>query len=317
MNSSTNQAIVEADLVKKKVGNHMMFLDKTDTGISRVLIKKFRRRRWLREPEFMDIIHSEVNEGMIAFDIGANIGYITLLLAERVGSSGHIYAVEPSPRNFEILNRNIKLNHYAERVSLYQIAISNMNGTSKFYISKSSNLQSLAPSRHTVQSVDVAVQTGDYFFKDKPFPNFIKMDIEGVEVEAIEGMIETLKRANQPIKILIETHPMYYSTEHSLESQLRKLIDIGFYVKHVISAGSAKPNFFAERGYEPQKVYFSGMWSRGVYSGVSNEDVIVAACHSHEQLIKRPLRSCLKRPWLFFNRTIKSNKLVRGLFLEK
>ncbi|GAG86883.1 unnamed protein product, partial [marine sediment metagenome] len=40
MNSSTNQAIVEADLVKKKVGNHMMFLDKTDTGISRVLIKK-------------------------------------------------------------------------------------------------------------------------------------------------------------------------------------------------------------------------------------------------------------------------------------
>ena len=143
------------------------------------------------------------------------------------------------------------------------------------------------------------------------------MDLEGAEVEAIEGMFETLTRAKPPVKILLEVHPMYYSAERNLADQLHKLIDIGFHSKYVISAGLAKPDFFVERGYMPKKVYFSGSWSRGVYSGVSNHDMIAAACYPHKQLIKRLLRNCLKRPYLLFNRTIHSNKIVRGLLLEK
>ena len=164
----------------------------------------------------MDIIDSEVREGMVAFDLGANIGYVTLQLAERVGSKGRVYAVEPSPENFTILSRNIELNHYSDRVVLYETAISNRNGTSQFYISKSSNLHGLNPSSHTTQSVEVVVQTGDKFFSDKPSPNFIKMDIEGAEVEALEGMRETRERAEPPVKILMEVHSMDYSPQHTL-----------------------------------------------------------------------------------------------------
>ena len=100
MNPSMKFHLIESDLIKRKIGNHLMFLDRKDLGISKTLIKTPRWRKWPREPEFMEIIQDEVREGMVAFDLGANIGYVTLILAELVGPSGHVYAVEPNPRNF-------------------------------------------------------------------------------------------------------------------------------------------------------------------------------------------------------------------------
>ena len=317
VNQRVNQRIVDTDLTKTRIGNHLMYLDNKDPGISRALKKPLWWKKWAREPEFMDIIHDEVTDGMVAFDIGANIGHITLILVELVGPGGHVYAVEPSPRNFEILKKNIKLNNYSDRVTPYQIAISNRNINSKLYLSKSSNLHSLTSSFNTEESVDVTVLKADEFFKDKLLPNFIKMDIEGSEVEAIQGMMETLKKAKPPVKILLEVHPMYYSKEHSLENQLRKLIDMGFHAKYVISAGVAMPDFFVERGYTPQRVYNSGSWSRGMFKNISTQDMIAAACYPNKQLVKRRFWSVVRKPWLLFNRTIYSEKIVRGLLLEK
>ena len=311
------QKINSADLIKKTDVIHEMLLDQTDHGISRVLIKKSNSRQWPREPEFMDIITDELSEGMVAFDLGANIGYITLIMADMVGKNGHVYAVEPDPRNFVILEKNIRLNNYTERVSTYQTAISNRNGTCRFFHSKSSNLGSLCATGNTNGVIDVAVQTGDEFFSDKVLPDFIKMDIEGAEVEAIEGMLKTLEKKRGVVKILIETHSMYYNPEDSLKQQLIKLFEIGFRVKYLITAGVPKPFFFASRGYKPCKVYSSGYWTRGVYRGISNEDVLESVRNLHTELIKKSFKKCLIRPWQFLNRTVHSLKIVRGLFLEK
>ncbi|MBC8488000.1 MAG: FkbM family methyltransferase [Bacteroidetes bacterium] len=311
------QQINNTDLIQKKVGNHEMLLDKTDHGISRVLIKKSNSRKWPREPEFMDIITDEISDGMVAFDLGANIGYITLIMADKVGESGHVYAVEPDPRNFAILEKNIRLNNYTERVSSYQTAISNRNGTCRFFLSRSSNLGSLHATGNTKGAIDVTAQTGDTFFSDKLQPDFIKMDIEGAEVEALEGMLKTLEKKKGVVKILMETHSMYYNPEDSLKQQLIKLFEIGFRAKYVITAGIPKPFFFASRGYEPCRIYNSGYWTRGVYTGISNEDVFDSVRNMHTELIKVPFKKCLLRPWHFFNRTVHSHKIVRGLFLEK
>ena len=78
---------------------------------------------------------------MVAFDLGANIGYITLILADLVGKNGQVYAVEPSPRNFEILTKNIELNNCADRVSAYQLAISDKDGMTSFFLSSSSETE--------------------------------------------------------------------------------------------------------------------------------------------------------------------------------
>ena len=95
------------NFVIKTIHGFKIYLDKKDPGISRTLIKPKFFRKWHREPEFMDIIEKEVTKGMVAFDLGANIGYVTLCLANLIGKQGHVYAVEPSPHNFEILKNKI------------------------------------------------------------------------------------------------------------------------------------------------------------------------------------------------------------------
>lgn len=290
------------NLIKKQIGNHIMYLNLKDTGISATLLT-MKKKGPDREAAFMKILRQEVKKGMIGIDLGANIGYVTLIMAELIGPSGKIYAFEPDPRNFEILLKNIKANKYADFVFPHQMGLSNKTGVSKFYISNKSNLGSMMATKHSKSLIDINISTLDDFIKNKKTPDFIKMDIEGHEVEALEGMYNTLKNAESPAKILMEVHPEYYSKDRNLEKQLRRLIDIGFNTKYVVSAGVARPDFFARHGYEPSEVFYTGGWYRGIYTNMSNEHMLSAACHDHEQFIKY--------------RNVHTKKIVRAIMIEK
>jgi len=292
----------EDGLVKRKIGHHVMYLDPKDQGISKTL-RRLNATDQMREPAFMYIIEKEAEKGMVALDLGANIGYVTLILAEIVGDAGQVYALEPDPNNFRILNRNINANGYNQFVYPFNLGGSNITGNMLFYSSDSSNLGGMSKTEHTSDAIDVAVTTMDKFFENKPAPNFIKMDIEGHEVEVFKGMYQTLKRAAFPVKILMEVHPMFYSDSHSLEVELKRLLDIGFKSKYVVTAGVAKPDFFAEHGYEPKKVFNVGLMQRGLYTDISNEHMLIAACREHKQLIKS------------YNKYV--NKIVRAIMIEK
>jgi len=288
-------------LKKCKVGNHIMFLDREDKGISTTLMTL--KKGTDREPAFMKVLRQEVNEGMIALDIGANIGYVTLILADLVGTQGHVYAIEPGPHNFEVLNKNVIVNNYQDRVETFHRGVSDENKQSKFFISEQSNLHSMQKTKHTTSSVNIDLVKIDDFMKEKHSPNFIKMDIEGHEVEALNGMVEMLRNAPPPVKILIEVHPMYYSSEHSLEDSLRKLFDVGFNSKYVISAGTGRPDFFVNHGYEPDEIIETGNFARGIYSKISNEHLIISACRDHEQYLEK--------------QDIHTTKIVRAIMIEK
>lgn len=289
-------------LLRRKIGEHVMYLDQKDPGLSATL-RQMRPGDREREPAFMSILRQELAPGMTAIDIGANIGYVTLIMAKLVGPSGQVYAIEPHPRNYRILLKNIEANGYGNYVFPYEMGISNVNGALAFHVSDASNLHSMSATKHTKTSISVPVSTLDEFMKGKSSPGFIKMDIEGHEVEALDGMHETLRQAESPVRILMEVHPMYYSETHSLEYQLRRLIDIGFNVKYVVSAGVARPDFFVQRGYEPAEVLETGGWRRGLYTNVSNEDMLAAACWEHEQLIE--------------HRNLCTTKIVRAIMMEK
>lgn len=292
----------EDGLVKRKIGSHLMYLDPKDPGISRTL-RTMRANSQMREPAFMKVLKKEVEKGMTAIDIGANIGYVTLILAELVGETGHVYALEPVFRNFEILTKNIEINGYKDFVKLYQIAASNHKGGLRFYMSDKSNLGGAVRTGHARHTIDVPAIIMDDFFKDKKIPDFIKMDIEGHEVEVLEGMRHILKTAKRPMKILIEVHPSYYSEDHSLEKQLRNLIGIGFHTKYVISAGIAKPRFFAEHSYEPREIFTTGNIQRGIYTDISDEHMLIAACRRHTQYLEPQKRY--------------TEKIVRAIMIEK
>lgn len=309
--------ILNKDLVLKKIEGHRMYVDSSDPGISRTLRRSKWLRKWHREPAFMDIIDKEVSTGMVAFDLGANIGYVTLLLARNVGKDGQVYAVEPSPRNFALLKKNVEINTYADRVSIYQLAISSSNGEAQFNLSEASNLHSLVRNTHLRDVINVRTLTLDEFSKDKLRPNFIKMDIEGAEVEAVEGMREILKQRQGVMKILIEVHQMYYSQTRDFGRQLERLFGAGFAPKYVVSTGAKYPRFFKERGYIPVKVYKSGEWTRGLYVNVKQEDVIEAMKPGHKDEFLLPFRSLLKRPVRLCNRVVSTPRIVRALMLER
>jgi FkbM family methyltransferase len=76
-----------------------------------------------------------VKEGMVVVDIGANIGYYTLIAAKLVGKSGIVYVFEPMPSNYECLCKNIEVNGYTN-VVLIQKAVSNKYGIAKVWFEK-------------------------------------------------------------------------------------------------------------------------------------------------------------------------------------
>ena len=90
----------------------------------------------------LDLIHEErttalfkrvVRRGDVVLDLGANIGYFTLLAARLVGESGRVYAFEPEPMNFEYLKKNIAVNGY-KNVLAYQKGVSGASGTAKLFV---------------------------------------------------------------------------------------------------------------------------------------------------------------------------------------
>lgn len=288
-------------LLKTKVGSHTIYIDSQDHSQANLPLNK-NSGSPEREAAFMKIIRQEVKPGMIVVDIGANIGDLSLVMAEIVGSSGKVFAIEPDHRNYGILTKNIEINGYAEFVHPCQFGISNANRVSRFYLSDKSNLHSMIHTKHSKSEIEIELVTIDKFMEDKGTPDFIKMDIEGHEVEALDGMYNTLKNANTPVKILMEVHPMYYSEDHSLEIQLRRLFELGFYTKYLVSTGVAQPDFFVKRGYKPAEIIQTDGWERGIYRNVPHEHVLASACHENTQYVK--------------SRDLVANKIVRSIMIE-
>ena len=307
----------QKDLYLKKFDGFSLYLDNKDPGISKTLKDPKLFKKWHREPEFMDIMESEVSIGDIAFDLGANIGYATMHLAKFVGPSGKVYAVEPSPRNFEMLSESIKINGWEDRIEASPIGISDRSGTEQLHLSEASNLNSFKKTKHSQHCIDIQIASIDDFFRDRSFPNFIKMDIEGAEVKALAGMKEILEKEDSPMKILMEIHPMYYKADE-FAIQLRRMFGYGFKTKYLVSAGIARPDYFVKHGYQPKKIYCTGDQTRGVYEGISEEHVVESCSNmfeDHEYSL--PWRQIIKRPYRIFNRTIASPKIVRSILLER
>ncbi len=290
-------------LIQKDFGEHKMYLIKGDPGISKTLQKPHGYKK--REIEFMTLIREQLKAGEIACDIGANIGYATLIMAKLVGKSGHVYAIEPDPKNIKVLRQNIELNKYSERVSLYHLGISDTDGKLPFARSRKSNLGSFGKVKNRIGTVTVDVQTIDSMFANKEnLPTFYKMDVEGHEVKVLRGMRKTAKRSPKDTKILMEVHPqLFNSGDLNFEPELRAMMDLGFRFKYVISAAIAQPQLFKDRGYKPKRVYESSGWHRGVYDDVTDEDAIYFCSKSHSEYV--PVRK----------RTTK--KIVRAIMLEK
>ncbi len=177
-----------------------MTVHKVDAGISRELAA-YR----VHEPLATHLLQQILKPGMTAVDVGSNIGYYALLESRLVGPTGRVMAIEPVPQNAEMLRYNIQENERAN-VEIHNLAISDRNGTLPMYLSERSNWHSLLPTPSSRQCM-VPVSTLDSFVANAGLDrvDFIRMDVEGYEIEIIKGMLQVLESYSP--HLLIELHP--------------------------------------------------------------------------------------------------------------
>jgi FkbM family methyltransferase len=171
------------------------------------------------EPETLRVIDQLVRPGFTCVDIGANVGAITLKLADIVGPTGRVEAFEPGPQYFERLRRNVSLNPSLEsRVGLHQVGLADQPGTLKWqastvYTGTATMFQgSHDPSIPTLELP--VVRLDDYApIQRLDRVDFMKLDVDGLEREILRGGEALLRRH----------HPTLYVETTVLSEEMRQV----------------------------------------------------------------------------------------------
>jgi FkbM family methyltransferase len=162
------------------------------------------------EPELQAALRQLIPTGAVIFDVGANIGYVSLLLAKAAGETGKVFAFEALPANVEQLRRNVALNAMDARVSVIDRAVTQVPGPVRFLVHASGGMGKVAGSAGRDDRVESEITVPgislDEFVYEQgnPPPQVVKMDIEGGEVLALPGMRRVLTEA-RPL-MLMELH---------------------------------------------------------------------------------------------------------------
>jgi FkbM family methyltransferase len=185
-----------------------------------------------------ELFKKMAQDGMVVVDIGANIGYYTLIAAKLVGDKGIVYAFEPEPRSYKLLCQNIAINGYTNIVPI-QKAVSKTNGKTKLYVDAAiADISSFAKDNVLRYSKDldyleVETITLDDFFERTVGDDRIdlmKVDVEGAEEIVVDGAERVLKKNS--LKILMEFVPRQLRNVGTDPFELlRKLRNYGFAIK--------------------------------------------------------------------------------------
>lgn len=167
------------------------------------IVGSFNHGCWLGSYEFekQQVIVGLVKPGTVFFDIGAHVGFYTLLASSLVADGGRVIAFEPLPKNLNYLERHCDLNGL-KNVTVIKGAVSNRAGKAQFREDECSSMGHL--SERGELEVDL-VSLDDLFSRNLiPLPNYVKIDVEGAEANVLNGARQLLA-ASHPI-IFLATH---------------------------------------------------------------------------------------------------------------
>lgn len=173
------------------------------------------------EPDTQRLLESWLRPGAVFYDLGANVGFFSLIASQLVGPEGHVYALEPSPATARALRSNVARNGLAN-VTVIEAAAGRDDGTARLdpvdgEASQSARLLDDGERGGLavrVVSIDTLVRDGA-----RP-PDVVKIDVEGAEEDAVVGMRTTLA-ASRP-SIVCEIHQTRHTLEHPVEAALRE-----------------------------------------------------------------------------------------------
>jgi FkbM family methyltransferase len=191
-----------------------MYVDASDVSISPHLILDGVWEEWTEAT-----LRRQVKPGMRILEIGANVGYFTLLLARLAGASGSVYAFECDPDLAQIAEDNVEMNGFTDRVTVDRRAVGAQSGVAEFrramrhrgggtLIEGLQQIPQLAQSER--ESLQVEVTTVDDLLRScsKTF-DFVKIDAEGAEAQILDGGRALFADTARPLRILLEFCPEF------------------------------------------------------------------------------------------------------------
>lgn len=221
-----------------KVNGYKLYVIPEDPGISSEL-----RIFNIHEPLTTQLTIQELKKGMTCLDIGSNIGYYALMESKSIGTEGKVIAIEPNPKNFEYLKKNLDLQQVTN-VEAYNMAAGDKDDQVNFLIHERSNLCSVIPEGKPIPKsakvITVPSKRIDSLLEGKKIEklDFVRMDIEGYEIKAIEGAWTTIRKF-KPI-IQMEFHNSLFNTEDKKKFFL-KLKREGYEIKYFVPRPLDRP----------------------------------------------------------------------------
>jgi FkbM family methyltransferase len=186
----------------------------------------------LHEDEILDQFNPKLGDTVV--DVGAHIGLYSLIAAKRVGSSGKVIAIEPDPENCKLLRGNVEINKLTN-VSILELAAFSSTSKLKLYLPGKergfTKLSTLMANRAVTENfLEIDATTLDCLLVTQGITevNWIKIDVEGAELEVLKGAANTLSESKD-IALLIEVHNV---NNMDLYSAIVKLLrSYGFDIK--------------------------------------------------------------------------------------
>lgn len=205
------------------------------------------------EPQNTTLLTSMTRPGDVFVDIGANVGYFSVLGAWRSWPGGEVWSFEPLPRLYSLLYDNLAINGYAGIARQNRAALSDRSGITELRIFEgyeaTSTIREVAPAflqeteRQTgrlSRTIEVNTLRLDDVMRDVPEVHVMKIDAEGHEPAIIRGGVEVLKRSRN-VKIVMEFVPTIMGVQESL-NHLRLLRGLGFSIFRIEPDASLVPH---------------------------------------------------------------------------
>jgi FkbM family methyltransferase len=166
----------------------------------------WRYRIW--EPSVTSWMLSIIRTGQNVVDVGAHIGYFTIIMALLVGQGGRVFAFEPEPGNLRLLRKNLNFNAI-HNVTVESKAVSDRAGRAELHMSADNTgdhrLYASAPGRKVCVVETVALD--DYFQSLARPVHFVKIGAQGLEPKILDGMASLIARNRQCLTVLLEFAP--------------------------------------------------------------------------------------------------------------
>lgn len=194
----------------------------------------------------VSIVSQLVQPGATVVDVGAHVGYFTLLMADAVGHAGRVLSIEPDQGNYDRLIANVQRNQLTW-VDTVNAAASDVDGSARLFPPGKrgeSGLGTLIPSPHSA-GIEVACRRLDTLLEERDVEkvDFIKIDVEGWEPSVLRGLEPLLEREGGP-SMLVETNDRLLSSMGYTTTDLCEYLERFGYHRQTIPGrgGSIRPN---------------------------------------------------------------------------